>query len=116
MSLGREFLDNHAFDTDEGIEPGIYLQTSADMGSQVVQDDLFGALSKKTYVPSTPRKAEQPKAAKPTPRHDVAPKTIPKTKPDNYTYADYMRFHCGNKNAASFWYNKAMEKFRKQSC
>ena len=28
MSLGREFLAEHAFDIEEGVEPGIYINVS----------------------------------------------------------------------------------------
>lgn len=41
MSMGREYLDDHAYEIDNGMEPGIYLDTGDDE-EDVEEEEEYG--------------------------------------------------------------------------
>ena len=73
------------------------------------QGDLFG-----TTPSPTPKKAEKVDA-KPIPSK---PKEYPKPK-TFYTYDEYLKIHCGNHDAAHYWWERAMKRLeedKKRTC
>ena len=50
-----------------------------------------------------PTKAEK----KPTEPRETLPRPVPPPpQPKHYTYADYLRFYCGDSRLATYWWNK----------
>ena len=72
------------------------------------QGDLFGTDDSESASP-TPQKAMEKEELEEKPKPQKPYYPPPKT---NFTYADYLKIHCGDKVLASYYYNRDLKRFK----
>ena len=76
---------------------GAAFQTSPDF-------DLDQMLEPPDDPPTAPKPVPKPQPA-PTPKSPHKPQATPYPMP-NLSFADYLKIHCGNRAAATYWYER----------